>query len=84
LTFWDQTFTAATSQDCVLQGATSERTRHGVTESESYEHMKADLAPSTGKTIWGIVLILGETAVSVGCVFGIRYTIRHAGELGLR
>jgi len=45
--------------------------------SKSYEEMKAEQAPSTGKTIWGVVLILFGTAVTVGCIRGIRNRIRE-------
>jgi hypothetical protein len=51
-------------------------TRNGsAAGTKSYDQMKADQAPSTGKTIWGVVLILIGAAVTVGCVIGIRNRI---------
>jgi len=45
--------------------------------AKSYEQMKAEQAPSTGKIITGIVMILIGTAVIVGCIRGIRNRIRE-------
>jgi hypothetical protein len=68
----------------IHQGDYCEMTRNGsAAGTRSYDQLKAEQAPSTGKTILGIVLILGGTAVTVGCVIGIRNRIRERRQGGV-
>ena len=58
--------------------STCHLTRNGSGDgSKSYDQMKAEQAPSTGKIVWGVVMILFGTAVTIGCIRGIRNRIRE-------
>ena len=59
-------------------------TRNGSGDgSKSYDQMKAEQAPSTGKMVWGVVMILFGTAVTYRVRQRIRNRIREQQRAAL-